>query len=394
MFDFGVLPPEINSARMYSGPGSGPMLAVASAWDALAAQLELYAIGYSSAVADLSQSWSGAAAMAMASAAAPYVAWALETMTLAEQSAAQAQAAAAAYEAAFAATVPPPVIAANRTRLAILIATNFFGQNTAAIAATEAAYAEMWAQDAAAMYGYAASSSAATALTPFTPPPHTTNATGQSDQAAAVAQATDTSTAGHAQTTVSALAPTVSQQLQTLSAGGASGPSTSSASNSAESSVLAAFGNFNTLTGPANLGAAFSRTETSGMSGGTGLYRSGIQSGSAGVPVPRATTVRAETAGTAGLRGPVLADMGRSAPVGKLSVPQNWVTANPVSSPGHGPAPLREAGFRTAPAAEAHPPASALGGIPPARAGQGATGVPVLRNGRRAFKMPRPLYGG
>ena len=93
------------------------------------------------------------------------------------------------------------------------------------------------------------------------------------------------------------------------------------------------------------MGAAFSRTETSGMSGGTGLYRSGIQSGSAGVPVPRATTVRAETAGSAGLRGPVLADMGRSAPVGKLSVPQNWVTANPVSSPGHGPAPLREASF-------------------------------------------------
>ncbi|WP_203115967.1 PPE domain-containing protein, partial [Mycobacterium canetti] len=24
--DFGALPPEINSGRMYSGPGSGPML--------------------------------------------------------------------------------------------------------------------------------------------------------------------------------------------------------------------------------------------------------------------------------------------------------------------------------------------------------------------------------
>ncbi|WP_140908204.1 PPE domain-containing protein, partial [Mycobacterium tuberculosis] len=27
--DFGALPPEINSGRMYCGPGSGPMLAAA-----------------------------------------------------------------------------------------------------------------------------------------------------------------------------------------------------------------------------------------------------------------------------------------------------------------------------------------------------------------------------
>ncbi|BBY02104.1 PPE family protein [Mycobacterium seoulense] len=387
MLDFGALPPEINSARMYFGPGSGPMLAAASAWDGLAAQLELYVVGYSSVIADLGRCWAGGAAMAMAGAAAPYVAWASATMTLAEQSAAQARAAAAAYEAAFAATVPPPVVAANRTQLAVLVATNFFGQNTPAIAATEIEYAEMWAQDAATMYGYAASSSAATALAPFTPPPHTTNAAGQSDQAAAVAQATGTSTAGHAQTTVSALAPTVSPQLPTPSAGGTAGPSTSSASNSAESSVLTAFSNFNTLTGPANLGAAFSRTETSATSGGTGLYRSDIQSDS---PVPRATTVGVETAGSTGLRGPVVADMGKSVPVGKLSVPQNWVTTNPVGSPG----PLREPAFRAPPAAEAHSPASALGGIPPARAGHGSTGVPVLRNGRRAFTMSRPMFGG
>ena len=78
----------------------------------------------------------------------------------AEQAATQARAAASAYETAFAATVPLPVIAANRTQLASLTATNIFGQNTPAIAATEAQYGEMWAQDAAAMYGYAANSAA------------------------------------------------------------------------------------------------------------------------------------------------------------------------------------------------------------------------------------------
>ena len=38
--DFALLPPEINSARMYAGPGSGPTLAAAAAWEALAADLE------------------------------------------------------------------------------------------------------------------------------------------------------------------------------------------------------------------------------------------------------------------------------------------------------------------------------------------------------------------
>lgn len=172
MFDFGALPPEINSARMYSGPGAGPLMAAAAAWDALAAELESYAIGYSSVVADLSQSWSGGAAMAMAAAAAPYVAWASTTMTLAEQAAAQARAAAAAYEAAFAATVPPAVVAANRARLAILVATNFFGQNTPAIAMTEIEYMEMWAQDVAAMVGYhVGAQTVAASLPAFSVPP-------------------------------------------------------------------------------------------------------------------------------------------------------------------------------------------------------------------------------
>src|ERR1700741_3186250 len=93
----------------------------------------------------------------------------------AEQTATQARAAVAAYETAFAATVPPPIIAANRALLMALIATNFLGQNPPAIAPTETHYAEMWAQDAAAMFGYAGSSASASQVTPFTGPPQTTN---------------------------------------------------------------------------------------------------------------------------------------------------------------------------------------------------------------------------
>src|SRR5207244_4264519 len=87
-----------------------------------------------------------------------------------------------------ASTVPPPVIAANRSLLAALIATNFLGQNTPAIAATEAHYMEMWAQDAAAMYAYAGASATASQLSPFIEPPKTTNDSGSAMQAAAVAQ--------------------------------------------------------------------------------------------------------------------------------------------------------------------------------------------------------------
>src|SRR6201999_1012796 len=170
--DFGALAPEINSGRMYMGAGSGPMLAAAAAWDDLAAELQSAAALYNSAVESLTTGpWTGPSSMAMAAAAVPYVAWINATGAQAELAATQAQLAAGAYETAFAATVPPPVIAANRALLAALIATNVFGQNTAAIASTEAQYAEMWAQDAGAMYAYAGASAAAAQLTPFTEPP-------------------------------------------------------------------------------------------------------------------------------------------------------------------------------------------------------------------------------
>ncbi|MGH3563885.1 MAG: PPE family protein, partial [Mycobacterium sp.] len=187
--DFGALPPEINSGRMYSGPGSGPMLAAATAWDGIAAELSSTASSYDSVISGLtSEAWSGPTAASMAAAAAPYVAWMSNTATQAGHSATQARAAAAAYDAAFTATVPPPVIAANRSLLMSLIATNILGQNTAAIAATEAHYAEMWAQDAAAMYGYAGSSASAAVLSPLTSPPETNNPGGQAAQSAAVSQ--------------------------------------------------------------------------------------------------------------------------------------------------------------------------------------------------------------
>src|ERR1700722_3950715 len=188
--DFGILPPEINSARIYAGPGSGSMITAAASWEGLAADLRSQAASYSSVVSGLtSDGWRGPASASMAAAAAPYAAWMNTTAAQAEQAANQAKAAAAAYEAAFSATVPPPLIAANRAQLASLVATNFLGQNTPAIAATEAHYAEMWAQDGAAMYGYAGASAGAGVLQPLTSPAPNTNPVGLAGQTAAVSTA-------------------------------------------------------------------------------------------------------------------------------------------------------------------------------------------------------------
>jgi PPE-repeat protein len=213
---YAAFPPEINSGRMYTGPGSGPMLAAAAAWDGLAAELQSTAASYSSAIESLTSGpWVGPSSLAMAAAATPYVAWMSGTAAQAAQAATQASAAAGAYETAFAAHVPPVEIAANRSQLASLVATNLFGQNTAAIAATEAQYGEMWAQDAVAMDSYAGSSAAASQVTPFTQPPQIVNAAGLASQAAAAGQAASTSAGTAAQSILSASSP-VSGLLQAL----------------------------------------------------------------------------------------------------------------------------------------------------------------------------------
>jgi PPE-repeat protein len=181
-------------------------VAAATAWENLATELQSTASSYESVISSLTSGpWVGPSSLAMAAAVTPYLTWMQQTAAQAAQTATQATAAASAYEEAFAAHVPPPVIAANRSQQAMLVATNLLGQNTAAIAATEAQYSEMWAQDALAMDTYFASSVTASKLTPFTDPPQTTNTSGTATQAAAVTAATSTS-AGSVASTVAAAA--------------------------------------------------------------------------------------------------------------------------------------------------------------------------------------------
>jgi PPE-repeat protein len=321
--DFGMLPPEINSARMYTGAGSEPMLAAAVAWDGLAAQLHATAASYSSVIAGLTAGWQGPSSAAMAAAAAPYAVWMNATAAQAEQTAAQARAAAAAYETAFAATVPPPVVAANRAALESLVATNVVGQNTPAIAATQAQYADMWAQDAAAMYGYAGQSATASQVTPFTPPPQTTNPDGPAAQSATATQAAGTS----AQSMLSQLTSQplgVPSSLQTLAAPAAADPSSVASSlASLNTTPLGTALRLFEFWSPASLPG---RNALVSSTLGYGLATRGFNTGELPVPlVPgilyNPTVAPAEA---------VSAGVGRAGAVGALSVPSSWASATPT----------------------------------------------------------------
>ncbi|WP_036457465.1 PPE family protein [Mycobacterium marinum] len=152
---FSVLPPEINSARLFGGAGSAPMLAAATAWDGLSAELSGAAGSFGSVTSGLAAGvWQGPASAAMTVAAGHYVGWLRTSALHAAGAAAAARAAAAEFEAALAATVHPVAVAANRAQLASLVMTNLFGQNAPAIAAAESWYEQMWAQDVSAMAGY------------------------------------------------------------------------------------------------------------------------------------------------------------------------------------------------------------------------------------------------
>src|SRR6201996_5775803 len=354
--DFAFLPPEINSGRMYTGPGAGPMLAAAAAWDDLAAELSSTAASYASTVSSLTAgTWQGPSSESMATAAAAYVEWMNTTAAQAEETGNRAKTAVAAYEAAFAGTVPPPVIEANRALLMMLIATNILGQNTPAIAATEAHYMEMWAQDVGAMYGYAGSASSASVLTPFTDPPPTTSTAGTAQQSAAGAPA-GTSSASSIGTEITQFINSLPTALQNLANGLLDSPTTASGnllSGLSLPQVVSAtlppglstdLTNWNTIfstiaSGPYSLQGltsipggpflSFGQAYAWGQNGqGAASFLAGPKA-ITGALAPLASELGTPHLSAAFGGGPVSGSMGRAALVGSMSVPQGWTQAAP-----------------------------------------------------------------
>jgi PPE-repeat protein len=349
VLDFGELPPEINSGRMYSGPGSGPMLVAAAAWEEVAAELGMASSGYSSVISELTSGpWVGPTSASMVSAVVPYVTWLGAVTSQAEQTAGQARAAAAAFEAAFAMTVPPPVIAANRVLLMTLLATNFFGQNTPAIAATDAQYMEMWAQDAAAMYSYAGSSALASQLSVFASPPNTTTPDAVAGQSVAVAHAIAMPAGNSAQTTaattpqlVSATTvPPVLQQFWTALTDPSSSPMlqellslvpTATNTNGINQAVYTEV--FHNLLQIYN---AYGVAPSSFQWGQQLVFGQGSTAGSgAWYPTPQFAGLHLSGAGgvSGHTAGAVSANLASSTKVGGLSVPPGWATPTSEVSP-------------------------------------------------------------
>ncbi|MCV7088638.1 PPE family protein [Mycobacterium interjectum] len=401
--DFGALPPEINSARLYAGVGSTPLVTAASAWNSLAAELTAAALDYENVVTQLaSEEWLGPASASMAQAAQPYVEWVSTTAAQAEQAATQASAAAAAYEAAVAAIVPPPVIAANRAELAEAVQTNVIGQNTGIIAQLEAQYGEFWAQDAATMYSYAGNSASASTVTPFTAAPTVANPAASTTQAAAA-----TTSVSSIQNQLNSAISQITAQLTSLASpyytplqqewwyfasgagplspvwqmlfGSPTFPGTSlSAFMSAISPYAGVF--YNTEGLPYfSIGMANSMTQTAKTLGAIG-----------GAAAPAAAAIPKGLPGLSGLLGggaPVAAHLGSATSLGKLSVPASW--SGPVTAPSHATA-IPVSNVREAPDAGA---GNLLGGMPLAGTGTGGSNAGP-RYGFKPVVMARPPAAG
>jgi len=404
--DFGALMPEINSARMYAGPGSSSLVAAAAAWNALAAELNSAALGYQNVVTQLSsEGWLGPASTAMATAVTPYVTWMKTTASQAEQAGAQANAAAAAFEQAFASVVPPPMIAVNRATLSQAVATNVLGQNTGIIAQLEAQYGEMWAQDASAMYTYAAQNAVTTKMTPYSPPPPVASPDAAAKQGAASGASAGT---GTAQNAVNHAMSNTSSQLNALAQPAAKAAATPAAAPTSKFNELWYLLTGQTLA-PTSLGALLNGYSpyagffynTEGLpyfSVGMGNFGTQIAKSAGWLGGAAPAAAKAATGGLGGLGaalggggGQVAAGLGSGAHVAGLSVPQAWPgavapsVAKPISA-----VPVSE--VITAPESGA---GNLVGGVPAAGVGgpvRGAGAGP--RYGFKPTVMGRPLSAG
>jgi PPE-repeat protein len=400
VFDFASRPPEVNSALIYSGAGAGPLMAASSAFNNLSAELSSNAASYESVISQLTGSeWTGPSSEAMAASAQPYITWLDTTSAQLRVAATQATASAAAYEAAFAASIPPPVILANRTTLAALVATNILGQNTPAIAANEAMYGEFWAQDAAAMYGYAGSASTASStLTPLTPPAQNTNPAGQGQQATAV------SNAAGSNGTSSALNNSLGSLQNASSA--AANPAAALPAQDTIGSVLSALnGLFGApIVGNTIYNIGVTLAWNSAMMTATlpllGHFLAGAPFGVTisdtaplGAGLGFGTTLAGASSGVGGVGGATLAGMGSASSVGGMSVPAGWSAAAPGAAT---EATLTGSGW-TAAADEAAVGTSGGGmnGIMPGMAsagGKSGMGMAGPRYGVKPKVMPKQVF--
>ncbi|SPM36744.1 PPE family protein, partial [Mycobacterium rhizamassiliense] len=397
--DLSGLPPEVTSALIYSGPGATSYTTAASSWNAVSAELQSYALGVENVITDLSdQEWWGPSSTQVASAFGPYIQWAKDTATQAEQNGIQASEAAAAYEQVFGSVVPPPLIATNRVQLLNAVSTNVLGQNNGVISQLESQYNDFWAQNTSALNNYQTQSNNATSqLKAVKNAPEVATDTGQQSQAVSNAS---TLSSGTAQKTVNATTQATTQATTNATAAATS-------TNPLQEAWFL-------LTGqtifPSNLA-----TFVNGLSPFSGFAYNveglpyfSVGMGNSGVQIAKSTgqlggavagAAAAAPKGLSGLGGmlgggaapSVAAGLGNAASIGKLAVPAAWNGALP-GAVAHA-APIAVNTVSAVPEASGGA-GNLLGGMPLAGMGTGGATGAGPRYGFRPTVMARPPFAG
>jgi PPE-repeat protein len=403
VLEFAWLPPEINSARIFAGAGSGPLHVAATAWDGLAQDLQASASSFDSVIIGLTAGpWAGPASAAMAAAATPYVGWLTAAAGQAAGAAAQARAAATAFETALAATVHPVAVTANRTTLATLIATNFFGMNAPAIAATEFQYVEMWAADVGAMLGYhAGATSVAATLTQFSlPPTSLAGLSGWVSQLGAQVVAEVSTLGTQATSMLNSVGPAVSALLANPAAVVSGVESALSAVPLQSLTQVAQIASYpaSMMISPLMSLAQMGNSSSAALANAAGAGALGVADPAkfVGSAVPDMKGL----GGAGGVGAGMAADLGKARLVGAMSVPPSWQGSMParmVSSAmsGLGGMPNAAAmagaaqggGMGMAPMPMPMGMGGAGGGMPPGMMGRGGASPHVVQN--RPSVVPR-----
>lgn len=384
--DFGAFPPEHYSTRIHAGGGSAPLMHAGVAWHNLARGLSTAAVCVESVITRLAtEHWMGPASMAMVNATRPFLAWLTYTAECTDHAGSKAMESAAAFEVVFGAIVRPEEVAANRQRLATLVAANILGHHTPEIAALEADYGRMWVQNALAMHRYATSSGTAGILEPLTTPSQIASFAGVAAQAAAVGHA---AASASAQAGLGKLITAIPHAVTELAA-----PLSSAASRAGIDDIfdIAALLDVtfvqNAINGSVNTAAWF---VCNGIDNAVFLGHTFSASAPAAPDAASAAAGMAATspAVTPAGGGAVLAGMGEASSVGKLSVPVSWSSA--AATVPSGATALEGSGWSVP---EETGPITAMPGAPAtAAAGKGSAASRGPRYGFTPTVMPKQVF--
>jgi PPE-repeat protein len=318
--------------------------------------------------------WQGAGGVAMVGSAQEYAAalelaaaWCLEAF-------AQATEVAMAHQTTMQSMIPAPVCTTNLATTQALCDTNFFGQNSPAIAALIAQYQEFWTQNASLANGYQGVITQALGVLSTPPSLSPTAANPAGPEAAAAANSAQSATQGALQTSAKSM-------TETADATGGAGTTSAASPMGSMSSTL---GQLSSIGGQSSgMGGQLPQLLTSAPGQLSGMFgpMSSMFSGMGGAQNVGALGPAAASPLTAG--GSAVSGLGGAGGVGSVSsgvftsAPASATMVRPASSFSSASAPRLPGGWAAGSGAAAEPvaaPSSGGGGLYGAPAGAAMAG--------------------